>query len=289
MSGTTAYGAFGGSSALKEELLRQAEADWLEPTPDSAPAEDGARAWALRADLPPAVVELLLLSQEGGVAVETIRSALAGIEPGAKLEAVPHAWLLWAWEQGDGLPLTPLKDHMGATEYSAMAESVIALHRRVIAGDQVERSEWRRVRTASAGDHPRGHPVHVLLAASWDYQTAPGTVVDVVEAWRESLASHRFDEIGHDAAASEALWSNIHVRQTAYYESVLGPAPKEGDESEAALAWWKDTGPLSEKFFESYKDPIYLRWQEAREKFEADKQALAAVGLAALVRLIRQA
>ena len=289
MSGPTAYGAFGGSAVLKQALLRQAETDWLEPTPDSPPAADGARAWALRADLPPAVVELLLLSQEDGAPTEAIRSALASIEAGARLDAVSHAWLLWAWEQGDGLPLTPLKDHMGSPEHSATAERVIALHRRVIAGDTVERPEWRRVRSASVGDHPRGHPIHVVLAASWDCRTAPGTVVDVVEAWRESLAAYRFSEIGHDAAASEAMWNGIGVLQTAYCESVLGPAPKDGDESEAAQAWWAGTGALNEQFFGAYKDPVYLRWQEAREKMEADKRALATVGLDALVRLIRQA
>nr|WP_315399938.1 hypothetical protein [uncultured Duganella sp.] len=251
--------------------------------------EDGTRASALGDGLPPAMVELVrILCEEGGVDAETARSVFAAIEPGAVLETVPHAWLMWAWEQGDGLPLTPLRDHMGRADHGAIADSVIALHRRVLAGGTVERAEWRRVRTASAGDYPHGHPIHIALSAAWDYRSAPGTVVDVVDAWRDALASHRFDEIGHDAAASEALWRNINDLQTAYFESVLGPAPKEGDESELAQAWWENSRPLNDKFFENYKDPIYLRWQGAREKFEADKQALATVGLEALLRLARQ-
>lgn len=292
MTAATDRGTYGGNASAKQQLLREARTEWLEHATDGLnlfARDEKAQAWALRAALPPSLVQLALcLCPEDAPAADTVGALLLAIPYGAQCDAVASAWWLWLWEQGDGLDLKPLREGVGSAECAVLAEQVNALHRRVVAGHDVTKGDWRRIRAALPDELPG--ELAVAAAAAWDFRQAPGAVVDVVEAWKQALVLRRQEDAGLTGPEAEAMGGELYARMNAYLESALGrPAPAEEDESESALLWRQAAGEHGQKFIESYDDPMYLRMRDVLSQTEAEFRELKTSGWNALTRLIAPA
>ena len=291
MTATTQRGAYGGSPAAKQQLLLEARSEWLEHSTDGLnqfSRNEKAQFWALRAGLPPSVVQLALCLCPGDAsAADTLGALLLAIPHGSQCDSAASAWWLWLWEQGDGLNLKPLRDHVVSTDNAALAEQVNELHRRVVAGHEVARTDWRRIRAALPAELPG--ELAVVSAAAWDFRAAPGAVAEVIDAWKQAFVLRRLEDAGLTGPALEAMGEKLHARMNAYIEAALRrPAPADEDESEQAMHWRQAAGELSQRFLDSFDDPLYLRWNTVQSQSEAEFRATTLPGWNALARLLAQ-
>jgi len=280
--------AFHGDPAVKAELLAELEAGVVAPLSVSGPETPDAAAWAARVGLP---LALVLLTAHLGRAVSHLPLALvAAIEPGATIVAVAHLAPLWAW---DGAP-DPLRPMMVSAIGQAAGVEAVSLHRRMAAGGAVSRAEWRAVRASlgrlgqwagEGGRNDEALAATVMAACCWDYATAPGAAVDMLNAW-EGLVTERLRRADGWGEAEDELFQQLIRAQRTLALEALGPEPT--DDPEAAKAHGRE---LVERLLErlnTSQDPLPARKAALNERIAAARTELREQIAGALLGIVRE-
>ena len=122
----------------------------------------------------------------GERAIEKLQTALTAIPVGADSLAIVRSWVLQIWECADGL-----KKQVQGTPLQQPAQEVVELVRRS-AIENLSRDVWRRARACVnkvASDHEALAPLAELITAmGWDLKSSPRAVVDIWNAWSESVS-----------------------------------------------------------------------------------------------------
>lgn len=153
-------------------------------------------------------------------------TVVEALPPGLDTEALVRRWILWAWSEAPAR----LRDRVLDADLRTKAEGVADLHRRALAGEVVSRQQWRQARAALFGapgtDVVQAAAMEAIAAASWDLQTTPGAVLDLITGWRAMVLAE----------------VDISLQWTADKEAALAARSKEA--SAAAQAAVKASGEV---------------------------------------------
>ena len=230
--------AFRADPQIKDDLLAAlAETDPTPLTQRGVPQPELV-AWAEQMGLPPAFVLLAAhVCQRFNAATPAnllARDLICSVAPGAALGAVPHLFAVWAWESAP----EPLFGLMRSPDHRDAGAEMIALHRRVAAGEAVDRSVWRAARSRlnrlGEGDDDQAAAATVLAACAWDYDTTPGAALDMFNAWEKLMTERILAKDGWGEAETIRLQQLIRDLKLVA-QARIGPAPDDAD-AEAVAA-----------------------------------------------------
>lgn len=278
--------AFNGDPAVRAAVAAELAAESPPAWADWRAGQADRIVWADSVGLPPALVLLAvhLCQRFGDPSAGAVRLALmiAAIEPGARVEAVAHRFVVWAWRDAD----EPLSELAATAAWRASGEMVAELHARAAEGQAIDRRDWRAARAMLGryDDDAAAQAAAVMAASAWDLAATPGAAVDMVSAWEGLIAASLFAVRGWGTEEADALQQQV-TAQNALARTRIGPEPAVAD-ADAHDTWRRATADETLRLLNATGDPLLSRKAALNAEVAETRNRLREAGLVALLSLL---
>ncbi|MCW0199448.1 hypothetical protein [Sphingopyxis sp.] len=221
-------GAFGGDAVRKSKLIAALSRAITQKDRDHPLFRfgEGLDIFASDHGLDEAFVRLVvaILPSQGATfeaAEAHLLTPLAALAPGAPARRAVHGWVVRAWDGN----ADPLQGWVNEPAAITACEALIALHRRLAAGEHVDLAVWPQMRAmlrkARPADRIAAAAFETISAAAWDVDTSPGVVSDVAQSWFEAIMVRADAQVGWTQEDSRQL--RDHVRDLNRRAEELAP------------------------------------------------------------------